>query len=406
MITKVRVSNFYSIGEETEIFFTKGGSSDQKGYFQYKTNEKISLLNGFFGANASGKSTILKAIALIIRMIYNPQPTLGLSGEIVLCNPNFHKKFENLPTKLGIDFLFGNNYYSYDIEIKGGKEIVIEKLFITTLNIKSAKPKEIFTRNESEINFGPEYKNYKSYLDISKIQKHQTFISHLIINVGAKALIDFINNKSSFFLKTDEFDMAMPAPFVMMAKAMHINSLSKKEKDDFLEITKSVMSSFDKSIEKIEINNTNNNLNIEIKHKNFVSNVNLMQESAGSRELFSHIGDILNVIKKGGVVIYDETNRFYHPDVELSIISLFKNKTFNKNNSQIFFASHNHETFDLLELDQVFIVEKNNENTFAHKLSEISDLNKRDNLKKKYRLGILGGVPDVVDLDFKLKEFL
>ena len=132
----------------------------------------------------------------------------------------------------------------------------------------------------------------------------------------------------------------------------------------------------------------------------------MLQESAGTRELFTYAYDIIDIFKKGGVVIYDETNRYYHPDVELALLSIFKNAAFNAKNAQLFFASHNHETFDLLESDQAYIVEKANTGTSVHKLSEIEDLKKRDNIKKKYRLGMLGGVPDVVAFDYKLKQLL
>ncbi|HBM17244.1 MAG TPA: hypothetical protein DD381_13020 [Lentisphaeria bacterium] len=88
------------------------------------------------------------------------------------------------------------------------------------------------------------------------------------------------------------------------------------------------------------------------------------------------------------------------------MLSIFKNAEFNTNNSQLFFASHNPETFDLLDLGQAYIVERPDSYSSVYKLSEIEDLKKRDNLKKKYRLGMFGGTPDVVDFDYKLKQLL
>ena len=88
------------------------------------------------------------------------------------------------------------------------------------------------------------------------------------------------------------------------------------------------------------------------------------------------------------------------------MLSIFKNQEFNTKNAQLFFASHNHETFDLLELDQAYIVEKENSCSLIYKLSEIEDLKKRDSLKKKYRLGMLGGTPDSTNFDYKLKQLL
>lgn len=407
MITKIRVGNFYSIGEEIELSFVKGGEKQEESYFSYKKNEKVSLINGFYGANASGKSNIMRAMITVIRMMYSAQPSLAFSSESQWLFPNFHADFKDESTKLGIDFLFGDNYYSYDLEIKDGKNIVSETLLLTTLALKSARPKKIFSRIGSAIDFGPEYKEYENYLDLTNIPPYQTFAFHLINNVRAtKAVNDFIVNQQSFFLKGDDLDLQMPTLAAVLNKAMRLDSLPQSDKERSLaEITK-LANCFDESIKSISINTSNNNVAVEFEHENFNKKVNIMQESAGTRELFSYMEDLLNALRNGGVVVYDETNRYYHPDVELALLSLFKNNEFNSKNAQLFFTSHNHETFDLLEQDQSHIIEKIDTSTTVFKLSEVEDLQKRDNLKKKYRLGMFGGVPDIIGLEYSLKQLL
>lgn len=412
MITKIRVSNFYSIGEEIHLDFLKGGTKKEEdgGYFSYKNTEKISLINGFFGANASGKSNVLGSIVSIIRLMYTVYAPQNISpqsvaGGVLLCHTNAHKDFKDKPTKLGIDFLFGNNYYTYDLEIKNGNNITKETLSLTTLNLKSAKPKEIFTRIDRAVSFGSEYKEYETYVSNIKLEKYQTFVSHLI-NIGAKAASDFIDHRHYFFLKTDGLDAAVPSQIAILMRAGRLAVLEKDKKEEVLKITRDILSCFDESIEDIEIKTENNNISVSVGHKDFSHNIDMMQESAGTRELFCYVYDILDAFKKGGVVVYDETNRYYHPDVELALLSIFKNDAFNTKNAQLFFASHNHETFDLLELDQAYIVEKTGSGSSVYKLSEVKDIKKRDNLKKKYRLGMLGGVPDVVAFDYKLKQLL
>lgn len=410
MITKIRASNFYSIGDAIELDFLKGGVKTEEGYFPYKKNEKISLINGFFGANASGKSNILGSIVNLIKIMYtlsSPQniSTQSVGGAVLLCHTNAHKSFKLKPTTLGIDFLFGNNYYTYDLEIKDGISIEKEKLFLTTLDIKSAKPKEIFTRTGPVVEFGPEYKEYETYLANINIQKYQTFISHLI-NIGAKAVMDFVNYRESFFLKMDGLDIAMPSLIAILNRALVLNSYTKEKKEEFLKITKDMMSCFDDSISSLDVDVANNTISIKVGHKDFFKNIDIMQESAGTRELFTYIYDILDVFKKGGIVVYDETNRYYHPDVELALLSIFKDADLNTKNAQLFFASHNHETFDLLELDQAYIVEKTETGSSAYKLSELEDLKKRDTLKKKYRLGVLGGLPDIGSFDYRIRQTL
>jgi len=400
MITKIRVSNFYSIGKEIELNFLKNGKTELPGYFSHKSDEKVSLINGFFGANASGKSNILKAITTLIRLIYN----IKGSVDERLFIPNMHKDFKGLPTKLGIDFLFGSNHYKYDLEIMHGRDVVKEELYLTNTGNKWAQPKNIFIRGESGIRFGSDYRDYENYLSLVVVGSNQTFISHLITNVKAKVLVDFEENRDRFFLKNDGFDTILP--FAMASAIKVFNVVNTNEADEFLEDTKNIVRCFDDSIEEIKIDKKGDNLFIKVGHKDFVEDIDISQESAGTRELFCHIYDILKVFKRGGTVVYDETNRYYHPEIEMALVGLFKDKERNKNNAQIFFASHNHNTFDLLELDQAYIVEKTLSYSEAYKVSEVEGIKKRDNIKKKYGLGLLGGSPDVELFDYVLKQVI
>ena len=67
--------------------------------------------------------------------------------------------------------------------------------------------------------------------------------------------------------------------------------------------------------------------------------------------------------------------------MEIAILNLFKDKDINKHNAQIFFSSHNHETFDLLQNDQAHILEKKDDNIIVSKVSDY-DVKERDNVKE------------------------
>lgn len=404
MITKLRVSNFYSIGEPVELDFTKGGKTAEGGYLLCK-GKKISSVNGFYGANASGKSTFLRALNVIIKIIYNKNPYLGFTvSDTKFVTPNLHSIFKDTPTKLGFDILLGSKLYKYDIEISDGSKIKKESLSVTDTSIKSSKIKEVFTRESEKLTFGADFKDHEAYFSVVKLPENQTLMSHLIESFSAGN--DFKEYKDNFFIKTDDFDVAMPPFFSVLNHALTINGLDAEKKEKMINVTKDIMSRFDKTIKDICINTENNNITVKIGHDGFYDKVDIMRESAGTRELFLYIYNILNVFIKGGVVIYDETNRYFHPEIESIIISLFKNKDINTSNAQLFFASHNHDTLSLLNLDQIFIVEKEKHNSTTYKVSDLKDVRGRDNLKKKYNLGLLGGVPDVIDFQHMLKQFL
>ncbi len=79
LITRIKASNFYGIKDPVEVFFTEGGKKNKIGYANFG-KERVSLISGFYGANASGKSTILHVIDTIIRII------LAKNQEFVVVN--------------------------------------------------------------------------------------------------------------------------------------------------------------------------------------------------------------------------------------------------------------------------------------------------------------------------------
>ncbi len=401
MITKLRVSNFYSIGKLVELDFTKGGKAKEDGYLLCK-DRKVSAINGFYGANASGKSTFLRALQVIIKIIYNKNPYLSFNiNENKILTPNLHSEFKDLPTQLGFDILLDNKLYKYDIEIFDGIKIKKEELSLIDINVKSAKGKDVFIRNGEKITFGSDFKDHEAYFSAVKLSENQTLMSHLIESFPAGN--DFRNYKDNFFLKTDDFDSAISP---LLGIILTINNLLPEKRDKMMKVTKDVMSRFDKTIKDVALNTENNNITVKVTHEGFYDKVDIMRESAGTRELFSHIFNILESFSRGGIVVYDETNRYFHPEIEAILISLFKNNEINTANAQLFFASHNHDTLSLLNLDQIFIVEKEKHNSTTYKVSDLEDVRSRDNLKKKYNLGLLGGVPDVIDFQHTLKQFL
>ena len=75
MIQEFRVSNFLSFRDETVLSFEPAGNgrrgkerSMERDPLLYKVNDKTELLRlaVFYGANASGKTNILKAISFLV----------------------------------------------------------------------------------------------------------------------------------------------------------------------------------------------------------------------------------------------------------------------------------------------------------------------------------------------------
>jgi hypothetical protein len=423
LITRIKASNFYCIKEPVEIDFTEGGEKEKIGYVK-NGKKRVSLISGFYGSNASGKSTLLNVIDTVIRIILSKQQDYilnpnGIQEETIIAFPNFSSDVKDQPTELEIDFIFNDNEYKYHVSIVNeGKEISEEVL--------SKNNKNIFTRNDHKVSFGSHIKKKIVNVTAKNIvaPKKSSFLSVLLdensdisvfsnlkTEIGVSELKE-IKNKVCFI--TDKRSVQMGQNNINGLVAFAINYLNDvKTQEEKLGTVNSVVKYFEPGFDSLIIKKEadNNPVNksfsftYEAKYNNFYKNLNIMELSAGTRELVAYISDILKIIKNGGIVVYDETSKYYHPDMEIAMLNLFKDKEINQHNAQIFFSSHNHETFDLLQNNQAHILEKENGGISATKVSDY-DVRERDNVKRVYRLGSLGGVPDTIDFNRIINNLL
>ena len=238
----------------------------------------------------------------------------------------------------------------------------------------------------------------------------------VFVNIKEKIGISNLNQiKNNFCFITDKRSVQMGQNNLTglgVFAVTYLNSSAKKQ-EEMLAIVNPVVKFFEPLFRTLvikkesDVNPINKSFTFtyEAEYENFYKNLGVTELSAGTRELIAYIGDILRIIKMGGIVVYDETSKFYHPDMEIAILNLFKDKDINKNNAQIFFSSHNHETFDLLQNDQAHIVNKIKNNIIVSKVSDY-DVKERDNIKRVYRLGSLGGVPDTIDFNRVINNLL
>lgn len=398
MITELRISNFYSFGDEqTVIQFYKGGKKPENGYYQYK-DKKISLIQGFFGANASGKTNVLRAIEALRHWIQKGVVFEGSQYQV----PNFALK-NNKPVELGFDVMIGKELYIFDIAISN-TNIINESLKIKNLTTGKIKKLYIYDNGNVEIDM-----YLTGFGDILKFDTNmtQSLISKLVLlkfpqlqelvkqfsSTHYNSVIDSTNfeQESNELIKTG---LALLADNEIKGKVVKVLQLFDRSITDCLITTSSAELP---NMKKMEIN---------FVHKDFYSHIPLGIESRGTQELFAITLNLITCLQNGGIVVYDEINRYFHPHIQMAIIKLFLDPDLNKNNAQLFFSSHDHQILNELALDQIHIVEKEDGFSTVTKLSQFDNSATRDNITKKYSLGVFGGVPDIIDFKHGLRQVL
>ena len=84
--------------------------------------------------------------------------------------------------------------------------------------------------------------------------------------------------------------------------------------------------------------------------------------SDGTLKLIDHAFMIYGALNnEHGVLLFDEIDTSFHPEVVDAILELFLSKQYNKKNSQIILTTHNPRILRSLYRYQIQLVEKNEE---------------------------------------------
>ena len=121
----------------------------------------------------------------------------------------------------------------------------------------------------------------------------------------------------------------------------------------------------------------------------------LDEESAGTRKMFALAGPWVNTLEAGYVVVVDELHEKLHPALVRFLVECFHDPTLS-NNAQLVFATHDTSILsqDVFRRDQIWFCERNSRHETA--LTPLSDYHPRkgvENLERAYLGGRYGAVP-------------
>lgn len=116
-------------------------------------------------------------------------------------------------------------------------------------------------------------------------------------------------------------------------------------------------------------------------------------ESDGTHATLNMLHVLLPALEQGHLVLVDELDRSLHPQLVLALIGLFTDPVANPNGAQLLFTTHDVEVLTTLRRDEVVLVEK--DNAGISRLTPLSDYRprNRDDLRRSYLEGRYGGVP-------------
>ena len=369
MLTKITLDNFKSFKNKTVVDLTKTN------YTILPQNVADNgVLKGcvFVGANASGKSTIILAVKLLLDLLFSER---NINSGMFLCMFGDTNKYS-----LSYEFLIENKTISYSFEVDVAKKMISESLYIDNelLLQRMGLSAKSYIADSNGINYDEEdvgkdslflrtlYFNTKfasnstlgSWMDYLKKSFYVNMFKGEIVSYGKRDMTiatyldnggcDVINN---FF---DEYNFEQKVEFVHRTSGGKISFVAGEDED-----VKTVF----------------------FKRKGIEVPIPFFEESLGNQNLLRILPVFLSAINNGGMLLIDEFSSGFHNELESLLVRYFMEKTNLLSNS-------------ILRPDQEYSVEFQDQNGSTVKRFSSEQPRSAQNIEKMYVSGVFGGLPE------------
>lgn len=416
MLIEFSVKNFLSFRDKVTLSMERGnGDENLQNIFTVNDNELLKTCS-IYGANASGKSNLLKAIACAILMVRQSN-IIPVSVEWANLKPFL---FDDISSKEPVEFEFvvlvNGIKYKYNFSAMYNKiineslEAYYSQKSTMIFNRTNTNDYKFFSQDESKLK-SLESKNTDNKLFLATASNwnydktkdlYLWFLNSIdtydsFNGITRNDLIDLSNGEE----KLKKFTLNLLKEADIIINDFSVNYEEKDMDASYAEMylplaarTHGLPKISNIKIETIhEIVDDNNN------KKNYI--LNMEEESSGTKILFALAPFLKRAFESTKVIIVDELEKSLHPTLVEYLIKIFNNNNINKSNSQLIFTTHaiNLLNLDLFRRDQIYLVEKNTKNGVSdlYPLDSFS-IRKDENIQKGYINGRYGAIPFIKDV--------
>lgn len=365
----------------------------------------------FYGANGSGKSNVLKAFAMMRRLVLNQDKIIQSTDILPINRFRLSTESEDDTSAFDICFIHNGKKYKYGFEYDENC-VYSEYLYV----YESNRPTTVFEYDIDEDNGKIKITKYKDLSNLRHL-KNSLFLweADRAENSEANAVLNWF--KSSHFLEyisnqflSPEYWKNLTKPDIKKIFQIFINSADMGIKDIYqdsspVENTFAHIPGVPKNaiVEEISIKTIHSKFD---ENNNYISNENFnlfKDESAGTQKYFYAIGPIVDTLQKGSVLFLDELDASLHPILTRRIVKLFNSKETNPRGAQLIFTSQDTNLLDqsLFDKEQIWFIEKDKYGA-SHmvSLSEYKDIRKEHKIERNYIMGKYGAIPYLGDFKF------
>ncbi|MDI1259519.1 ATP-binding protein [Aquabacterium sp.] len=412
MLVEFRTKNFRSLRDEQVLSLVASTDKTLLDTHALDTGLKATprLLKSavVYGANASGKSNLIKALQYMRGVVMESAARQPGQTFVRLQPFKLDATSGSQPTEFEVTFLIDGVRYQYGFAMTA-QRIVSEQLLV----YKAFKPQRWFVRQfdaesgKDVYEFGSGLKGAKNLWE-GATRPNALFLS-MAVQLNSEALRPVFDWFANRLVIVNEQTPLSPQFSVQMLK----QEAQRTAICDFLRAadisiadievaTKQAMVHtihFDLPAGKREDSASEQTVD-EVKFHHVTEHgkavFDLMDESSGTRNLLFLAGPILDILNKGLTLLVDELDTSLHTLLVQALVRLFHRPEINTAGAQLVFTTHDTSLLDaygLFRRDQIWFVEKRPDQSSS--LYPLLDFSPRKNeaLERGYLQGRYGALP-------------
>lgn len=427
MLVEFNITNFRSIKEKVTLSMVAAKTKEEEhpeNTFEVE-GRNLRLLKSavIYGANASGKSQIIKAFSFMCNFVISSITGLTPDGYIFGVVPfKLSSTTLNQPSSFEVTFIQDSESYTYGFSLTS-KQIDKEWLYASRKN----RQRLLFERDSSsndEYQFGDSWKGEKKPLE-ERTRLNVLFLSvaHHFNNQDVQPVIRWFAEKCKWILDdsplhnelnhtleliigSDRFKLYCEK--MLKLADMGIEGIDIRYYPPGQDPSLLRLSEKDRARVHAKIKDTSV-LRLSTKHKfEEGSNENesslfdpFTEESTGTKKFLSLLGPWYDTLNNGYVLFIDEFERSLHPLLSRFLIQSLHDYPVKQDFPQLVFTSHDAELLnsDLFRRDQIWFTEKTEDG--STKLYSLWDMEPKprisENFRKYYLRGRYGAIPFIED---------
>lgn len=422
MIIQFKVANYRSIGAEQTLSFVAEKAQRHPNNLISCKGYKLLKSTALFGANASGKSNLVKAIQVMQRFIRDSATRMNDGDLIEAVEPfRLDPVLRNKPSQFEITFVTEGIVYVYGFAVTQ-QRVQSEWLSATREGTNSSIFQ--FKRTFSET-LGKEEWQFDGFneADTDQIQK-RTLENVLALSVGSREKVEILRPAYRYLREHIwAFDMSNSMNTLGMQTAQLC-----QDTESMRHALTSLLADADTGVETIRIESAAQNVpdarpdmpkqfqevlkamkelaastptprvvtSRRDKNGNSVDFVFQEDESQGTQRFFAVAGPLLEALNKGAFVVIDELDASMHPLLTRRLLEIFQSPEANKSGAQLLFTTHDPSLLDqeLFRRDQIWLAEKCDGASTFFSLADIQPpIRNTESFLRNYLTGRYGGTP-------------